>query len=117
MTLNEKVQENTVIISSEDIREAISKTYPKFQVMVLDRKFWTVTLDVMKEIIDFNQGDKRKYLAERYDCDNFALQFKAAVSRNFGITGVGMTVDIPGKHSYNMLATTNEDSSIRNIFV
>ena len=117
MTLKEELLTNTTKISGEILNKAINEKYPNFQVIELDNEFWVTTLPLFKEISKVNQVDKLKYVISRFDCENFALAFKSDVVRNWGITGVGIVVDVPGKHAYNMLATINEEGGIEiNLF-
>ena len=51
-------------------------------------------------ILKYSNVDAGKYKAERYDCDDFAVALRAAVSRKLGLNSVGLVFDISGKHAY-----------------
>lgn len=69
-----------------------------------DRKYWYVNKKTMVDIIKYDWTDKRKYLSERYDCDDFADTFQSHLREIFGINTVGVLKSIEwvdpktGKH-------------------
>ena len=68
---------------------------------VLDSKYWTCTRLDFDAIIKWDWTDNKKYVAEKYDCDNFAFSFKARMDRKFHLNNVGLVVDYSGGHAYN----------------
>ena len=58
--------------------------------------FWydVISLDVMKEIIKYSWVDKKAYVAETFDCDDFALAFRGHVSETYGINSVALAKGI-----------------------
>ena len=80
-------------------------------IFALDNKYQVTTQKDMKKIIDWDWTDNKKYVAEKYDCDNFAFSFKAMVDRRFGINNVGLVVDYSGGHAYNIMVFN--DGSVR----
>ena len=73
------------------------------EIKALDSKFWTCNEADWKKIIDFDWTDEKRFVADQYDCDNFAFNFKARVARKFGVNSVGLVVDYSGKHAYNLI--------------
>ena len=71
-------------------------------ILALDNKYLVTNQADMKKIIDWDWTDNRKYVAEKYDCDNFAFSFKAMVDRKFGVNNVGLVIDYSGGHAYNI---------------
>tara|TARA_B100000949_G_C14182987_1_gene408320 strand:+ start:179 stop:661 length:483 start_codon:yes stop_codon:yes gene_type:complete len=75
----------------------------KMEIKALDSKFWTCNEADWKKIIKWDWTDEKRYVAEQYDCDNFAFNFKARVARKFGVNSVGLVIDYSGKHAYNLI--------------
>ena len=67
----------------------------------LDAKYWVCSRVDFEAIIRWDWTDKKKYVAEKYDCDNFAFSFKARMDRKFHLNNVGLVIDYSGKHAYN----------------
>jgi len=59
-----------------------------------DRTYYYLDLSVMKDIIAKDWVNKRKYLSEVYDCDNFAESFKEHMSSIYLINGVALAKSI-----------------------
>ena len=73
------------------------------EIKPLDSKFWTCTKEDWRKIISWDWTNEKKYVAEQYDCDNFAFNFKARVARKFGVNSIGLVVDYSGGHAYNLM--------------
>ena len=72
-------------------------------ILALDNKYLVTNQADMKKIIEWDWTDNRTYIAEKYDCDNFAFSFKAMVDRKFGVNNVGLVIDISAGHAYNII--------------
>ena len=68
----------------------------------LDGKFWLCDYEDWNKIWGWDWVDKKPYIAERFDCDDFALAFKARTSL-LGINGCAIIVDADSSHAYNLL--------------
>ena len=68
---------------------------------LLDSKYWACSRLDFEAIIQWDWTDKKKYVAEKYDCDNFAFSFKARMDRKFHLNNVGLVIDYSGGHAYN----------------
>lgn len=68
---------------------------------LLDTKYWVCSRLDFEAIIQWDWTDKKKYVAEKYDCDNFAFSFKARMDRKFHLNNVGLVIDYSGGHAYN----------------
>lgn len=68
---------------------------------MLDSKYWSCSRLDFEAIIRWDWTDKKKYVAEKYDCDNFAFSFKARMDRKFHLNNVGLVIDYSGGHAYN----------------
>ena len=67
----------------------------------LDTKYWACGRLDFEAIINWDWTDKKKYVADKYDCDNFAFSFKARMDRKFHLNNVGLVIDYSGGHAYN----------------
>ena len=72
-------------------------------ILSLDNKYLVTNQADMKKIIEWDWTDNRKYVAEKYDCDNFAFSFKAMVDRKFNVNNVGLVIDYSAGHAYNII--------------
>lgn len=53
-----------------------------------DQTYYYVDLSVMEDIIKYDWTDRRKYIKEINDCDNYSLAFKSHLWEIFGINTV-----------------------------
>ena len=75
--------------------------------LLLDRKYWTVDIYDWLKIIDNWKKNKYNYIADRFDCDDFARLFKCYVTREYKLNAVGFVVDWLKRHSYNIVVTSD----------
>ena len=75
--------------------------------MWLDNKYVAVPEAEFRKIINWDWTDNKKYIAEKYDCDNFAFSFKARVDRKFHVNTVGLVIDYEAGHAYNVIVFAN----------
>jgi len=73
------------------------------EILPLDNKYLITNQADMKKIIKWDWTDNKKYISEKYDCDNFAFSFKAMVDRKFGVNNVGLVIDYSSGHAYNII--------------
>ena len=81
-----------------------------------DRAYWVPTPALLNLALRRSKVDQRKYVAERFDCDDFAICVKADLLK-IGITAVGMVKDRSSAHAYLAIATVGEDEEIAVRFV
>ena len=74
----------------------------------LDTKRYACTRQEFVNWIKWDWTNKRRWLEEEYDCDNFAFSFKARTDRKIGINWVGLVIDYSGGHAYNVVAFSDE---------
>ena len=67
----------------------------------LDSKYWACGRLDFEAIINWDWTDKKRYVKQKYDCENFAFSFKARMDRRFHLNNVGLVVDYSGSHAYN----------------
>lgn len=59
-----------------------------------DGLYSVIDWNVMKEIIRYSWVDKKKYISEIFDCDDYALAFKSHVSEIYNINSVALAKHI-----------------------
>ena len=69
----------------------------------LDSKYWACSKKEFEDWIEWDWTNKKRYIAEEYDCDNFAFSFKARCDRKIGINSVALVIDYSGGHAYNLV--------------
>ena len=94
------------------LKRDVSKAIGGAKMTWLDNKYVAVSEKEFQKIIDWDWTDNKKYVAEKYDCDNFAFSFKARVDRKFHINTVGLVIDYDGGHAYNIIMFSNGTSKI-----
>jgi hypothetical protein len=78
----------------------------------LDALYHGAEWNYQLELVNWDWTNKRAYLAEYGDCDDFGFFFKAHMAELAGITGIMWVIDWSGGHSYNLifkLVTKNND--------
>ena len=98
-------EENTQHFVRSSIVNWKMKQDPKggMQIKSLDSKYFLCDEKDMKAIIEWDWTDNKKYVKEKYDCDNFAFSFKAMVDKRFGLNNVGLVIDYSAGHAYNVI--------------
>ena len=89
------------------VKRDISKAIGAAKVTWLDNKYVAVSQKEFQKIIDWDWTDNKTYIAEKYDCDNFAFSFKARVDRKFHVNTVGLVIDYDAGHAYNVIVFAN----------
>ena len=69
----------------------------------LDAKYWACSKQEFQDWIIWDWTNKKKYITDAYDCENFAFSFKARCDRRIGINCVGLVIDYSGGHAYNVV--------------
>jgi len=118
--LRDAITEETrvVRINADEIKEvkpneiinAIKALYPHAQVRaVSDGKYYTVSEAKWREIIANDFIERKKYLAERFDCDDFSRSFVARVIENYQLNSVGVCwgwMSEGAYHAWNFIYTS-----------
>ena len=78
----------------------------------LDAKYWACSKQEFQDWITWDWTNKKRYLSEEYDCDNFAFSFKARCDRKIGINTVGLVIDYSGGHAYNVVVFTDAPAEL-----
>ena len=78
----------------------------------LDSKYWACSKKEFEGWIKWDWTNKKKFIAEEYDCDNFAFSFKARCDRKIGVNSVALIIDYSGGHAYNLVAFTDAPAEL-----
>jgi hypothetical protein len=94
------------LITQEDttwIQAALVKLEPTIVRLPLDGTYRLVNQRDFLNIVAWDWVDSKKYTAEIFDCENFAITFKAHVDWYFGLNQVGIVIDYQAGHGYNLV--------------
>ena len=78
----------------------------------LDNKYWACSKKEFEDWIAWDWTNGKKYIAEQYDCDNFAFSFKARCDRKIGVNTVALVIDYSGGHAYNLVIFTDAPAEL-----
>ena len=78
----------------------------------LDSKYWACSKKEFEDWIKWDWTNGKKYIAEQYDCDNYAFSFKARCDRKIGINTVAFIIDYSGGHAYNLVCFTDAPAEL-----
>tara|TARA_Y100000296_G_C5030416_1_gene184535 strand:- start:14 stop:490 length:477 start_codon:yes stop_codon:yes gene_type:complete len=78
----------------------------------LDSKYWACSKKEFQNWIRWDWTNRKKYISEQYDCDNFAFSFKARCDRKIGINTVALVIDYSGGHAYNLVCFTDAPAEL-----
>ena len=74
----------------------------------LDMEYELTDHGNMLNIVAWDATDKIKYVREKFDCENFAILFKAVIDLIFHLNQVALIIDYISKHSYDLILFPNE---------
>ena len=109
-TLSAMLYEGAIAVDAAILAEAIRQTFPNLRSDQLDKEFFVWDEEHFLQAIAFDTTDKEEYVSERFDCDDFAMLFKANMSK-LGANGVGWVLDFSGGHAYNAVALWDSENS------
>jgi len=69
----------------------------------LDGTYYMTNQKNFLNIVAWDWTDTLPYIKERFDCENFALLFKAHVDLHFHLNQVAVIIDYKSGHSYNLV--------------
>ncbi len=95
-----------VQLSESDIQSVINSIYNKSRPagwLRLDGTYYTTDPQTFNNIIKWDWTDTRKYVTDTFDCDKFAMYFKARMAIDFGINAIGIVIDYSAGHAYNLV--------------
>ena len=99
--------------SNHQVQNALKASgLSKLQGLPLDNIYWGVSLETWQLILAYNGTDKKRYVKDTFDCDNFAILFAGSVADKFGINGAGIVIDYSGGHAYSALLVVTETGEL-----
>jgi hypothetical protein len=69
----------------------------------LDATYYLTNQSSFLNIVAWDWTDTLPYVKERFDCENFALLFKAHVDLHFHLNQVAVIIDYKSGHGYNLV--------------
>ena len=73
----------------------------------LDMEYRLTNQSNMNNIVAWDATDQIRYIREKFDCENFAILFKAMVDLYFHLNQVAIIMDYISHHSYNLILYPN----------
>ena len=73
----------------------------------LDANYYLTNQTNFLNIVAWDWVDSIKYVAERFDCENFAFAFKSHVDMYFHLNQVAVVIDYKSGHGYNLVIFPN----------
>ena len=93
-------------ISIEMAREILLKIAPTAHLYLTDNIFYTVDIECFKKFIWYDVTNYNTYVAEAYDCDNFALSVLG--NANSGVwADVAIFIAWSNEHAFNIMIDDN----------
>jgi len=80
--------------------------------LVLDGTYYTTNLRGFRDIISWDRTNRKPYVLDRFDCDKYAMHFKASAAWFFGINAVGIVLDYSSQHAYNVVLPIDVDEPL-----
>jgi len=77
------------VISKAKMLDVLTKTFPNKQIILNDEKYYLTNINTWRKIIKFDWTAMKKYLVDRYDCDNYSDAFRAHASELYGLNSAG----------------------------
>lgn len=69
----------------------------------LDGQYRLTDQNNFLNIVSWDWIDSRPYITDIFDCENYAMSFKARVDEYFGLNQVGIVIDYKSMHAYNLV--------------
>ena len=97
---------------------------PFNSISLADEKYHITNLDKVKEIIEYDLIDTRKYVADSWDCENFALAFASRAGYLYGLNSFGVafggiydanTKQWKFNHGFNLIIT--QDNGVLHLYL
>ena len=99
--------------TNAEVQAALGKSHlSKLGGLPLDETYWGVPLETWQLILAYNGTDKKRYVKDTFDCDNFAILFAGSVADKFSINGAGIVIDYSGGHAYSALLVATETGEL-----
>ena len=97
---------------SEVVAALNASPLTNLQEVPVDSVYWGASEDAWHGMLAYTGVDRKRYIKDRFDCDNFAVLFAGVVADKFGINGVGIVIDYSGGHAYCAILIVNENGGL-----
>ena len=114
-SLAERVASRAIKVPEDEVKLALTTAGSQLEWYGLDSEYTAISTVHLKEFLDLDTANKAQYLAESWDCDNFAVSLTANANKHLG-NSVGVMVDVSASHAYNA-ALVHEDGVVRIMFI
>jgi hypothetical protein len=71
---------NTQDVTWSELYTVLRAEFPQAQIVQTDRHYKTTTFDEYDRFIQWNMVDKRQYISDYYDCDDFSLSLMGEIT-------------------------------------
>ena len=108
------IEERAVVVDAATIQTAIG-AHPRLTQMPrtgVDSQYRVLPRDAWDEVLGKTDTDAEQYVSEWYDCDDFAVSFKAEVAEKYGVNGVGIVLDYQMGHAYNAVFVVDDGGRV-----
>ena len=102
---------STKSVSSSDMATKIQSPFPKAQLHLMDNKSWLMPRAELEKAVFDDWTDKFRFIAERFDCADFAFHLKQVFAHN-GVNSVGVVIDASWRHAYNIIMFTDGERAL-----
>lgn len=92
------------MIARNQLAWILERTYPGIEMHLWDNTFWYIAHEDWGKVFKDVLKNPRKYVIDRYDCENYAMSCSTRVSEKYELNTCGVAVgDSPiGYHGYNV---------------
>ena len=110
-SLRRLIAKTAKIFSAQEVAEAWQLSMGKrLSAEFVDRQYTAVPYHVWEQILQDSNVSNRKYVSERSDCDDFAYALRGTVPLNLNVNGIGVVLDISGRHAYNAVLSMSGEA-------
>ena len=98
------IEKTAHTVTGDQVRKAVHESaFMSLRPSLLDSKYTALPMETWLAILEWSDVDRVKYVAEKRDCDNFAIALAGQIGLRLGVNGCGIVVDYSGKHAYSCL--------------
>ena len=101
-------------VSASILWDKISELMPAMKRVGVDKTYGIVdSIGKLQDALTLSHTNREEYVAEFFDCDDFAIDLKATLKKKYRLfNSVVWVIDYSGKHSYNIIPCM-EDSNLK----
>jgi len=93
--------------------ESVKKLLPKYTLkLCFDLKYRIPHINTLQNILQRDWLNRKQYVREFFDCDDFAICLKAHFVEQHQINAIGVVIDIISRHAYNVALAHDDDLNI-----